>query len=82
MTDPLLCVICKTGELRPGTTTDAAQLDGLTIIVKGVPAEICSRCGEVYYDSVTTGRLLAIQRDAARRGVTLAMIDYAPGLAA
>ena len=76
MGEPLLCVICKTGELRRGVTTDATQVGNLTIIVKGVPADVCAQCCEAYYDGPTVERLHALQRDAIRRGVTLEMIDY------
>jgi YgiT-type zinc finger domain-containing protein len=76
MSAPLLCVICKTGELRRGVTTDATQVGTVTIIVKGIPAEVCTQCGEAYYDGPTVDRLHALQRDAIRRGVTLEMIDY------
>ncbi|MBI3031634.1 MAG: type II toxin-antitoxin system MqsA family antitoxin [Candidatus Rokubacteria bacterium] len=52
------CVICKHGETRPGRATLTFTRDGTTLVVKGVPADICANCGEEYVDEATTARLL------------------------
>ncbi|WP_419638865.1 type II toxin-antitoxin system MqsA family antitoxin, partial [Thiolapillus sp.] len=39
------CVICKTGETRPGHVTVTLQREGVTLLIKDVPAEICDNCG-------------------------------------
>ena len=38
------CVICKVGDLQPGTATITLTRDALTFVVKHVPAQICSNC--------------------------------------
>jgi len=70
------CVICKQGETRPGTTTITLERDGLTLVVKGIPARVCENCGEAYVDEETTGRLLAAAEEAARAGVQVDVRDY------
>ncbi len=35
------CIICKKGVTRQGTTTVTLERDCLTMVVKGVPAEVC-----------------------------------------
>lgn len=70
------CVICKHGETRPGQATLAFTRDGTTLVVKGVPADICVDCGEEYVDEATTARLLRTAEEAARAGVKVDVRDY------
>lgn len=48
------CVICRQGETRPGTATLVLERDGLTLVLKNVPAEVCENCGEEYVDEAAT----------------------------
>jgi Zn-finger nucleic acid-binding protein len=52
------------------------QRDGTTVVINGVPADICPQCGERYYDTGTTERLLAMAKEAARPGITLELREY------
>jgi len=52
------CVICKQAETTPGTTTVTLERDGLTCVIKQVPAQVCPNCGEDYVDEIVTGDLL------------------------
>jgi YgiT-type zinc finger domain-containing protein len=70
------CVSCKSGEPAPGTTTVTVTKDGTIVIVSGAPAEICSQCGERYYDQATTERLLAMVKEAVRPGIKLELREY------
>lgn len=63
------CVICKHGEMQPGTTTVTLTRGDMTLVIKGVPALICDNCGEEYVDEAVTARLLALADDAASGGV-------------
>ena len=51
------CVICKSGEAEAGTVTLAFEVGAATCVFKGVPARICSNCGEAYLDEDTARRL-------------------------
>ncbi|MCL4498693.1 MAG: type II toxin-antitoxin system MqsA family antitoxin [Chloroflexi bacterium] len=70
------CVICKDGEAKAGKATVTLERDGMTLVVKGVPAEICENCGEEYVDEETTRRLLKMAEDAARSGVQVDVREY------
>jgi len=54
------CVVCKSGETRRGTTTVTFERDGLTLVMKEVPAEICMNCGEDYVDEAVARDILAL----------------------
>ena len=70
------CVICKQGEIRPGTTTVMLERNGMTLVVKSVPARVCENCGEEYVDEDITARLLREAEDAARSGVQVDIREY------
>ena len=70
------CVVCRLGTLRPGKATVTLERDGLTLVVKGVPARVCENCGEEYVAESETNRLLETAEDAARAGVRVDVRDY------
>ncbi|MEK6813407.1 MAG: type II toxin-antitoxin system MqsA family antitoxin [Nitrospirota bacterium] len=70
------CVICKQGETRPGKATVTLERDGMTLVVKNVPARICANCGEEYVDEGTTSLLLKAAEEAARAGVQVDIREY------
>ena len=70
------CVVCKHGETRPGTATVTLSRDRLTLVVKGVPAQVCQNCGEEYVDEATAGHLLKTAEEAARSGVQVDVRQY------
>lgn len=70
------CVICRTGETRPGKATVTLNRNGATGVFKDVPAEICTTCGEDYTDEEVTERLLELSRETAETGVEVAVHHY------
>jgi YgiT-type zinc finger domain-containing protein len=62
------CPICKKGDTAPGTTTVTLQREGLTLIVKAVPAQVCDNCGEAFVDEKVTAQLLDNVESEARDG--------------
>ncbi len=70
------CVICKQGEVRPGTATVVLERNGMTRVVKSVPARVCENYGEEYVDEEITARLLREAEDAARSGVQVDIREY------
>jgi len=71
------CIICKHGETRPGQATVTLERNGTTLVIKGVPANVCANCGEEYVDEGTTTRLLKTADEAARSGVQVDVREYA-----
>lgn len=70
------CVICGHGETRPGTTTLVLERDGLTMVLKGVPAEVCENCGEEYVGEAAAALALGKAEQAVRDGVRVDVREY------
>ena len=64
----MMCSICRQGETRSGATTVTLERDGLTFVVKNVPAAVCATCGEEYLDEATSARLLQMAEEASASG--------------
>lgn len=73
----MTCLICKHGETRTGMATVTLEREGTTLVIKGVPAQVCTNCGEEYVDEDTTARLLHTAEEAARIGVQVDVRQYA-----
>ncbi|MFQ5973696.1 MAG: type II toxin-antitoxin system MqsA family antitoxin [Alphaproteobacteria bacterium] len=70
------CVVCRNGEMKAGTATVTLERDGMTLVVRGVPAQVCENCGEEYVEEAETTRLLDSAEEAARAGVKVDVRDY------
>ena len=70
------CVICGHGETRPGAATLVLERGGLTMVLKGVPAEVCENCGEEYVGEAAAADALGKAEQAARDGVRVEVRDY------
>ena len=70
------CVVCKQGETRPGAATVTLSREQLTLVVKGVPAQVCENCGEEYVDATTTARLLHTAEEAVQSGIQVDVRQY------
>jgi YgiT-type zinc finger domain-containing protein len=71
------CVICKTGETHAGTATVTLQRGETTVLVKGVPAEVCDTCGEYYLDEGVAHKVYAQAEEAVRRHAEVEIVRYA-----
>ena len=70
------CVVCKQAETHPGKATVTLERDGVTLVIKGVPARICPNCGEEYVDQEIAGKLLQAAEEAAGAGVQVDIREY------
>lgn len=70
------CPICRTGDTQPGTATVTLEREGLTLVVRGVPARVCGNCGEEYVDEVETERIMTVAEDALRAGVKVDVREF------
>ena len=50
--------------------------DQLTLVVKGVPAQVCGNCGEEFIEEEVTSQLLKVAEEAARTGVQVDVREY------
>ncbi len=70
------CLICRKGSTKPGTTTVTLERDGLIMVIRRVPAQVCKRCGEAYADEKVASELLASAEKAAKRGAEVEISEY------
>ena len=59
-----------------GTATVTLTREQLTLVVKGVPAQVCARCGKEYVAAEITSQLLKADEDAASSGVQMDIREY------
>ncbi len=71
------CTICKTGETNSGLTTVTLQRKDTVIVIRDVPADICSDCGEYFLDETTARRVYADAEETALRQVDVEIKRYA-----
>lgn len=69
------CIVCK-GNLVNKNTNFIADLDGCIIIVKGVPSQVCSQCGEVSYSHEVAGHLEKIVDHMKSISTEIAVVHY------
>ena len=65
------CALCRTGETKPGKTTEAYEIGSTVVVVRGVPADVCQQCGEAYTNETTTRQLEKIVDQARHAGVVV-----------
>lgn len=70
------CMICRQGETKVGRTTVTLEREGMTLVIKDVPARICTTCGETYVDEDTGAELLELADEASRSGVQVDVRHY------
>ena len=70
------CVICKYAETKLGTTTVTLERDGLTYVIKCVPAQVCPNCGEDYVDESVTSDLLKSAEQMVKAGTQVDIRQY------
>ena len=63
MTKPGDCYLCG-GDKQPGTTTFAVDLGFGVVVVRDVPALVCSTCGEAWIEDPVAQRLEAVVDEA------------------
>ena len=71
------CVICHQEKTVRGETTVTLERGNTTLVIKGVPAEVCENCSEAYVDEATTHSLLQQIKEAAQRGVDVEVRRFA-----
>jgi YgiT-type zinc finger domain-containing protein len=71
------CVICKTGEVTNGKTTVTLQRGETTVVIKDVPAQVCSQCGEYYLSEEMAGEVMAMAEAAVSKGAEVEILRWA-----
>jgi YgiT-type zinc finger domain-containing protein len=71
------CVICKNGETHYGHVTVTVEREQLIVIIKDVPAEICSNCGEYYLSEPIAKMVLTQGEEAVKKGIEVEIRRFA-----
>jgi hypothetical protein len=53
------------------------QRGDATVIIKGVPADVCGNCGEYYLSETVSGEILERAEHALERGAEVEILRYA-----
>jgi YgiT-type zinc finger domain-containing protein len=70
------CITCKHGELKPSTTAFMADRDGVLVVIRSVPALICSTCEEEYFDEAVTEELLQEVEESVKAHGQVVIREY------
>ena len=71
-----LCALCS-GSVRPGTTTFVADFGQCVLVVRHVPADVCTQCGEAWIADDRAAQLESLAREARANGKQFEVIDLA-----
>ena len=73
------CHVCGAMEARQVLVDEVFVIDGKHILVEGIPANVCARCGEATFSRKTTERIRRMVHGEAHpvRAVTMEVFAYA-----
>ncbi len=71
-----MCNYCKNDNFTKSITTHVVSFDDYTIIIKNVPCEECTQCGEKYYTNDVALILDKMVREAKKQMQEISIIDY------
>jgi YgiT-type zinc finger domain-containing protein len=70
------CKVCRRGTIAPGTATVTLERESTTIVLRGVPADVCDLCGEYYLSEAVSAKVLARAEDAVERGAEVEILRW------
>ena len=68
------CFMCK-GNLEEKKVNYVVDLED-TIIIKGVPARVCTQCGEQYFDDETAENIEKIVNQLKQLSTEVTIVNY------
>ncbi len=71
----MTCFYCK-GSIENKLTNFIADLGTMIIIVKDVPSEVCTQCGEVSFSDKVAKRLEQIIEEMKKQNLEIAVTKY------
>ncbi len=71
----MMCFMCK-GTSEDKKTTFMVDLDDCIIIIKNVPSNVCSQCGEITYSDHVAEKIDNIVRSVRNSMVEITVINY------
>ena len=74
------CFVCK-GELQEKKVNYFVDLDNTIIIIKEVPAKVCSQCGEKYFEDEISKNIEKIVEQLKEISTEITIVNYKDGVA-
>jgi len=72
----MFCFLCK-GEMKSGKVNFPIDEEDNFILIKGVPAEICEQCGEVFLKDDVAAAIEEIAKTAKATNVEFEILRFA-----
>lgn len=69
------CFMCKS-ELYDKKVNYIVDLEDTIIIIKEVPAKVCKKCGEQYFDDTTSENIEKIVKQLKRLSAEVTIVHY------
>lgn len=69
------CFVCK-GDLEKRKVNYVVDLENAIIIIKGVPAKVCTQCGEQYFDDETAENIEKIVNKLKQLSTEITIVNY------
>ena len=69
------CPLCG-GEKKRGTTTFAVDLKFGVVVVRQVPALVCSKCGDAWIEDLVAARLEAVAAAAREKQTEVEVMQW------
>jgi YgiT-type zinc finger domain-containing protein len=74
------CPLCK-GSIVSGNTTFTVELGEGVVVIRDIPAQVCSQCGEEWLDDATAMKLETIVESARQKHVTVEVARWSEAVA-
>ncbi len=73
------CHVCGATQAKQEFITEVFRIDGKAVLVEGIPATVCMRCGEATFSRETTERIRRMLHGEAKpvRAEVLEVYTYA-----
>lgn len=68
------CAFCKVGTTEKGTVTVTLERNESIVVIKNVPAEVCTNCGHYYLSEETARAIMQTGNDAIAKGAELEVV--------
>ena len=70
------CIVCKNGSTEPGTVTVTVDKRTTVVVIRDVPAAVCTTCGEEYIDADTMKEIEKLVKSAQKAGMNVAVQQF------
>lgn len=69
------CVLCHNGVTEKGLVTVTLEKNETIVLIKNVPADVCTNCGHYYLSDEMTKVVLKKGREAISKGAELEIVN-------